>query len=104
MTLEFFYKNYDLLNSQILSIEENNNELTISLMLEVSLELIANGYRPDYLMQTPYSFSFKIDKKYSIEAPFKITEYKLNDEYISLVINNIQVKLLNIHNIKLLKD
>ena len=61
MTLKFFYENYKLNDLDISSVYVRNNKLYISLNMQIYLELIANGYRPELDVESSKVFIFNID-------------------------------------------
>ncbi|MCR5113688.1 MAG: hypothetical protein K6A63_07110 [Acholeplasmatales bacterium] len=89
MTLDFFYKNYDLTDLEIKSAAIKNNRLVIDVLVVAKLELIANGYRPEMDVEHEIEFSFGYnspDKK--LEKPV-ITKVDYNDNGMDITLNNV---------------
>ena len=103
MTLEFFYKNYDLLNTNVKSAEIKNDKLILLLDVSAHLELIANGYRPELDVEHEIEFIFSINKENKVynnpiikEAKYdKNLMIKINDDVLLLEDQVIEVNKRN---------
>ena len=89
MTYSFFQKNYDLSDMEIKKIEVKNHKLYLSVLMNVSLDLIANGYRPEMNFNQEKTFIFSVDYKDAI--------FSLNASIIlkneSILIDNNELKI-----------
>ncbi len=67
MTLKFFYDNYKYEEMDVKKVYIENNQLHLLFSMDVKLELIANGYRPEMDVEYDNEFVFlvkHINKKY----------------------------------------
>lgn len=94
MTLDFFYKNYDLMNLEIKKAYIKNNKLVLNVLTESHLELIANGYRPELDVSHEIEFIFNIQKEDKIYKNPNILEYKY-DNGLLININNDSLYILD---------
>ena len=63
MTLDFFYKNYDLKALEVKSVEIKSNKLLIDVFVSAHLDLVANGYRPELDVMHEILFTFNLNKE-----------------------------------------
>lgn len=89
MTYSFFKENYDLSDMEIKKIEVKNNKLYLSLIMNIHLNLIANGYRPEMNFNQEKTFIFSVDyKDYVFKSNSSIT---LKDD--AIIIGNNELKI-----------
>jgi len=101
MTLKFFIENYDFNDFEIDNVVIKDNNLKLYAKINAHLELIANGYRPEFDVIQNSLFIFKTNhKNHKFRSPFNVSiiEYnnteailKINDEIIKILDENISV-------------
>lgn len=89
MTYEFFKENYDVSDFEIKKIEVKNNKLYLSLIMNIHLDLIANGYRPELDLDQEKTFVFSVDYKDYIFQK----DVSLRFEKESIFIDNVELKI-----------
>ena len=93
MTLEFFSKNYNLSDYEIIKCEIKNNKLIIDVKVVAYLELIANGYRPEMNVNHEIQFSFNLNHDdYKFNNPI-ITNQEYKNGILFITINDNIIKI-----------
>ena len=95
MTLEFFYKNYDLKNLDINSIVIKDKKLIINVCVIAHLELIANGYRPELDVDHNIEFIFDIDEKDMKFNKSTIDDISYQNGILNIVVDSKNLKITN---------
>ena len=93
MTLKFFNDNYDLNDYEIKSIKIEDNKLYLDINVVAYLELIANGYRPEMMVDHEIIFIFNIEYKNTIfNEPYTVNKkYENNILYLNINGNNFNI-------------
>lgn len=100
MDLKFFYENYKYDEMNIKKVYIDNKELHLLFSMDVKLELIANGYRPEMDVEYDNEFIFKVNHD---SVKFKSNDllsieyngsliFKFKNEKIIISDNNVLVK------------
>ncbi|MCR5350750.1 MAG: hypothetical protein K6E20_07160 [Acholeplasmatales bacterium] len=100
MTLKFFYDNYKFEELYVNKIYILNNEFHLCVSMDVRLELIANGYRPEMDVEYDNEFIFNVNhpnKEYKNDDLIDIYYdgkliFKLKEEDIVISNNDVKVK------------
>ncbi len=98
MDLKFFYNAYNLKDVNIININILNKQLVLTIENQIELELIANGYRPSMEIKHVFEFHFNLKEEVMKKniSDYTVEKYEFYNEYILLVINNIEFKLLSV--------
>lgn len=89
MTYDFFKENYDLSDMEIKKIEVKNHKLYLSVSMNVYLDLIANGYRPEMNFNQEKTFIFSVE--YNDTVFSSSASITLKNE--SILIDNNELKI-----------
>ncbi|MBR6072386.1 MAG: hypothetical protein IKP77_06135 [Acholeplasmatales bacterium] len=100
MDLKFFYDNYKFEELNVKKLYIENNELHLLFSMDVKLELIANGYRPEMDVEYDNEFIFEVNhdnKKFKNNELVNIEYnggliFKFKNEDIIIFNNNVIVK------------
>lgn len=88
MTLDFFYKNYNLLKENVLLIEGNGEQISIKISLNVDIFYIGNGLRTSFEFEPTHEFTIAQKCQIFSFANPKIVEYTKTDNVVKIVTNN----------------
>ena len=92
MSIEFFVNNYSLEDNKTVKAVIKDNQLSLYIVMNIHLELIANGYRPEMDLDITNVFTFNTkftDKEYNDEIDIKILSY--NKDSINFIINGDEI-------------
>jgi len=95
VTLDFFYDNYDLKNSEIKSALIKDNKLIINVNVVAHLELIANGYRPELDVNHEIEFTFDYVGNDKIYKNPVVEDVKFNDSKLNITLNGDSIVISN---------
>ena len=92
MSIEFFVNNYSLEDNKTVKAVIKDNQLSLYIVMNIHLELIANGYRPEMDLDITNVFTSNTkftDKEYNDEIDIKILSY--NKDSINFIINGDEI-------------
>lgn len=93
MSIDFFVNNYSLDENKTVKAIIKDNKLSLYIVMNIHLELIANGYRPEMDLDITNVFSFNtnnINKEYTDNIDIKVLSY--DKDFINFIINGYEVK------------
>ena len=97
MTLKFFSDNYKYEEMDINKVYIENNQFHLLFSMDVKLELIANGYRPEMNVEYDNEFVFLVNHENKKYKPSDLISIEYNDGLIFKFKNeNIIIKEENI--------
>ena len=82
MTLKFFYDNYKYEEMDINKVYIENNQFHLLFSMDVKLELIANGYRPEMDVEYDNEFVFLVNHENKKYKPSDLIRIEYNDGLI----------------------
>lgn len=95
MTLDFFMKNYNLLDFKINKARLIDYKLYLDINYDVYLELIANGYRPEMDMDINKTFIFNVKniKNHTFKKPYNISNVMYENNELSFELCMISLSI-----------
>lgn len=91
MRHEFFYKNYDLYDANIIKMEIVDKKLYLKLSENTHLELIANGYRPELDCDYIHTYIFDVENSNHKFKNHKIDKYDFKDNKLLFIVDGIEI-------------
>ena len=89
MTIDFFLNHYSFNDFVINKVVLKNHTLKLYVTINVHLDLIANGYRPELDVDYDTIFSFKVNcESYEFKKLDKFNCYTENEKYYISLDNN----------------